>query len=242
MGATELHTQCLKAFTPSEHETWRVLFGNLAENRGTMAHPIFAEGLEKLGISGDRIPDLDEVNRRLFRLTGWRGVPVAGLESGHSFYPALAERKFPIGNFIRAGDSLGYTPAPDIFHDLYGHIPFYANREYADFCQSYGSMASRYLGNPLALVKIERFFWFTVEFGLSETERGRRILGAGILSSRDESIYALSDKPEILPFDVERICNQAYRIDQIQPRLFVLKDPDQLYGSLQDVEKVVRRS
>lgn len=239
MGAVNLRAQVFKSFSSQEQDTWRVLFGSLVDNRKTMAHPIFAEGLGKLGIDGDRIPDLAEVNRRLRDLTGWQGVPVEGLEGGSSFYPALAERKFPIGNFVRDRDSLGYTPAPDIFHDLYGHIPFYADRAYGDFCQRYGVMATKYLDNPAALLKIERFFWFTVEFALCETPSGRRIFGAGILSSRDESIYSLSAEPEVLSFDVERICNQDYRIDRIQPRLFVLKSPEDLYTSLSQVEAVV---
>lgn len=240
MTAIDLHKREFKSFDLREQETWHVLFGNLVENRKSMAHPVFIQGLQQLGITGIHIPDLNEVNRRLLNLTGWQGVPVEGLEGGASFYPALAERKFPIGNFIRDRDSLGYTPAPDIFHDLYGHIPFYADPDYANFCQAYGEMAAKYVDDPVALQKIERFFWFTYEFALCETSEGRRIFGAGILSSRNESIYSLSDKPEVLPFDVRQICAQDYRIDQIQPRLFVLESPDQLYSSLSEVESVVR--
>lgn len=239
-AVTELHRETFRQFTPVENKTWGVLFGNLVENRRSMACKEFGEGLDFLGITGDRIPDLDDVNRRLVAKTGWKGVPVTGLEAGDSFYPSLARREFPIGNFIRDKDSLGYTPAPDVFHDLYGHIPFYANRPYAEFCEAYGKMASKYIGDAEKLKKLERFFWFTIEFGLIETPAGRRIFGAGILSSRDESIYSLSEKPEVLPFDVKTICAQDFRIDQIQPRLFVLKNVDQLYSSLAAVEAEVR--
>lgn len=239
MGAVNLHEEKFRTFSDRERETWRVLFNNLADNRRTLAHPIFPEGLRQLGIHGGEIPDLDDVNRRLAHLTGWRGVPVTGLEAGDSFYPALARREFPIGNFIRDRDSLGYTPAPDIFHDLYGHIPFYANADYAAFCESYGKMACNYIHRPECLQRLERFFWFTIEFALSETAAGRRIFGAGILSSRDESIYSLSEKPTVLPFDPAVICAQDYRIDQIQPVLFVLQSPAQLYRSLSQVEDLV---
>lgn len=239
MTAVQLHEQALKRFVARDQDTWRVLYSNLTENRKSMAHPIFTEGLKLLGIDGESIPNLTEVNRRLQRLTGWRGVPVTGLEMGESFYPALARREFPIGNFIREYDSLGYTPAPDIFHDLYGHIPFFGNFEYAAFCEAYGRMALKYLHRPESLLRLERFFWFTVEFALCETPFGRRIFGAGILSSRDESVYALGAKPQVLPFDPVVICRQDYRIDQIQPVLFELKSPSQLYSSLREVERLV---
>lgn len=241
MGPVGLHEESLKTFTEREHDTWRVLYDNLVENRRAMAHPIFNRGLTALGLTRDEIPNLDEVNRRLSNLTGWRGVPVTGLEAGDSFYPALARREFPIGNFIRDRDSLGYTPAPDVFHDLYGHIPFFADPDYAAFCEAYGRMASKYLDNAEALKRIERFFWFTIEFGLSETAMGRRIFGAGILSSRDESIYSLSDRPQVKPFDIDVICAQDFRIDQIQPTLFVLQDPSRLYESLERVEALIAR-
>lgn len=112
-------------------------------------------GLKRLGISRDEIPDIDLVNRHLMDLTGWRGVPVAGLDGGNSFYPTLARREFPLGNFIRDRDSLGYTPAPDIFHDLYGHIPFLADPDYATFCETCGKMASKYVDNVQALKRVE---------------------------------------------------------------------------------------
>lgn len=242
MIATELHREKFREFTPVENRTWGILFNNLVENRRSMACREFTEGLDYLGITGTHIPDLEEVNRRLMKKTGWKGVPVTGLESGDSFYPGLARREFPIGNFIRDKESLGYTPAPDVFHDFYGHIPFYANGPYAEFCEAYGKMASKYIGDPAKLQKLERFFWFTIEFGLIETPAGRRIFGAGILSSRDESIYSLSEKPEVLPFSVKTICAQDYRIDQIQPRLFLLKNVDDLYSSIAAVEAEVQKA
>jgi phenylalanine-4-hydroxylase len=235
MLISQLKAEKFKTFSERDAETWHVLYGNLRECRASMAHAIFQDGLTRLGITGQEIPDLDEVNRRLHDLTGWRGVPVTGLEMGDSFYPALARREFPIGNFIRDRDSLGYTPAPDIFHDLYGHIPFYANETYARFCEDYGKMALPFLNDPEKLKAIERFFWFTIEFGLVETPQGRRIFGAGILSSRDESEYSLSSRPVVRRFDIKDICSQDFRIDQIQPVLFVMKNPEELYRSLSQV-------
>lgn len=194
---------------------------------------MFVDGLEKLGIFGERIPDLEKVNSRLKKLTGWRGVPVVGLEEAADFFEGLSRREFPIGNFIRDHMDLSYTPAPDIFHDLYGHLPFLADKYYAEFCEQFGRRARAEASNPGRLKEFGTLFWFAVEFPLIETTQGRRIFGGGILSSAKESDYALSDKPEIFPFDPQEIRHVEYRIDQLQKRLFLLKSPDELYGCLQ---------
>lgn len=236
-----LHRQTFKRFSRQDDKTWEILFNNLDTCRREMAWSGFVQGLDDLAMDWAQIPDLDRINQVLNKRTGWRGVPVTGLEDGYSFYPALARREFPIGNFIRDQDSLGYTPEPDIFHDLYGHIPFYMDTAYGDYCWRYGKVASKYLDNPEKLQMYERFFWFCVEFPLVETPAGRRIFGAGILSSRDESRYSLSNEPQVLPFNIETICKEDFRIDQIQPRLFVLKSPEQLYGSLGELEVTINR-
>lgn len=202
-------------------------------------HPMFMRGLEQLGLDRETIPQLDDVNAKLSALTGWRGVFVKGLEDGNGFYRLLRDRKFPIGNFVRDRRDLNYTPEPDIVHDLYGHIPFHADAAYADYCQRYGELACRYLDDPVRLRRLERYFWFTIEFGLVDLPIGRRIFGAGIASSVGECVYALSGEPEVLPFDVETICAQEFRIDQMQKRLFVLQSPQQLYDSFSKLQAVV---
>lgn len=223
----------MRAFEDHEHETWRRLYGRLDHCRAEQAHPLFAAGLDALGIGGSRIPALEDVNARLMMRTGWRGVEVSGLEDGRSFFAMLSRREFPIGNFIRDAKDLSYTPAPDVFHDMYGHLPFFADRSYADFCQRFGATATRASTTPGRLRQFERLFWFGVEFPLVETSRGRRIFGGGILSSLGESNYSLSDEPEVLPFDLEVILQQEYRIDEMQRRLFVLDRPETLYGCLE---------
>jgi phenylalanine-4-hydroxylase len=170
-------------------------------------------------------------------LTGWRGVPVVGLEDGASFFAMLARREFPVGNFIRDERDLSYTPAPDVFHDLYGHLPLLADAAYADFCWRFGVSAMRFGDTPERLLAYERLFWFGVEFPLIESAEGRRIFGGGILSSSGESDYALGPEPEVLPFDLGIIRRQAYRIDLMQTRLFVLDRPETLYGCLPAFEQ-----
>jgi phenylalanine-4-hydroxylase len=192
-----------------------------------------------LGITEDRIPDLDEINEILESRSGFRGVFVKGLENGENFFRMLSKREFPVGNFIRGYQDIGYTPAPDIVHDLYGHLPFFTDRDYGDFCRDLGAVASRYGGRPGILRQFERFFWFTVEFGLIDTRDGLRIFGAGIASSLGECEYALSGVPEILPFSVDAVRQQEFRIDVLQPKLFCLESLEQLYGSLGELSRKV---
>lgn len=229
-----------RTFTAAEHATWGEIVKTQRPRRDAQLVSIFAKGLEAVGLDRDTIPPLEDVNAKLSALTGWQGVFVKGLEDGQHFYPLLRDRKFPIGNFVRDPKDLNYTPEPDIVHDLYGHIPFHADARYADYCQRYGELACEFLGDATRLRRLERYFWFTNEFGLVETPQGRRIFGAGIASSIGECVYALSGEPEVLPFDVETICAQEFRIDQMQRRLFVLESPEQLYGSFEKLKAVVR--
>lgn len=232
--------QSYKKFTPEEENTWKILFNNLDYNRKNMASSEFARGIQYLQMTADKIPDLGIINDLLKKKTGWIGIPVEGLEDGQSFFQALANKEFPIGNFIRDAKDVNYTPAPDIFHDLYGHIPFYADEEYAKFNKAYGDMALKYMHDPKKLRMLERFFWFTCEFALVETPKGRRIFGAGILSSDGESKYSLSDEPAVRPFSVPVICEQEFKIDEFQKVLFVLKSKEQLYNCLPELEEYIR--
>ncbi len=232
-----MKVEVAREYTESEHQTWNMLFKNLEYCRTHQAHPIFSQGVDALGIDGNRIPDLTTINSKLSSMTGWEGVPVEGLEEADSFFIGLRERKFPIGNFIRDKEDLSYTPAPDVFHDLYGHLPFLANKDFASFCHDFGKRACKYLNQPERLRQFERLFWFGVEFPLIETTQGRRIFGGGILSSKGESNYALGNTPEVLPFNIEVIRNLDYKIDEFQNKLFLLQSENQLYNCLDDLEK-----
>lgn len=223
--------------TEADHHTWKLLFERQSPLRQKQLIPEFSKGLELLGMAADKIPDLEMVNEKLYRLTGWQGKPVQGFEGPETFYHMLAQKQFPIGNFIRDVKDLSYTPEPDIFHDLYGHIPFFTIPAYADFCQDFGRRSEKYLFSEQITREFQRFFWFTVEFGLVETQQGRRIFGAGIASSFGECAYALSPKPQVIPFDLEKIRAQEFRIDQIQNVLFEMKNADQLYACLDEFEK-----
>lgn len=221
-----------KAYSSEDHETWKRLFQRQTPLRSQQIITEFSKGLVLLGITEEKIPDLEKVNARLRALTGWEGVLVQGLEGPEAFYKMLANKKFPIGNFIRDPKDLSYTPEPDVFHDLYGHLPFYTMPEYGEFCQEFGRRGQKYLNSAKITEEFQRLFWFTAEFALIKTSAGRRIFGAGIASSFGECAYALSEQPKVLAFDLEEIRNQPFRIDIMQDVLFILESPEQLYSCL----------
>jgi phenylalanine-4-hydroxylase len=229
--------QTYRKWTPEEKQTWKMLFERQATLRDEQIYYKFSEGIKKLGLVAEDTPDLDKVNEILASLTGFHGIAVEGLEEGDSFYPALARKEFPIGNFIRDAKDINYTPAPDIFHDLYGHLPFLADKDYANFSNRLGLLASKYSKDPEKFKQCERMYWFGVEFSLIKTPKGNRIFGAGIASSFGECAYALSDKAEVLPFSVDRVRAQDFRIDDFQRRIFILENEQQLYGCLEEFEE-----
>lgn len=230
-----------KSYTAEDRETWRAILHAHQQTRESQVCDLFLKGVKILNLSENSIPDLEQINQILRQRTGFEGVLVEGLEDGASFYRLLKNRKFPVGNFIRSSQDHGYTPAPDIVHDLYGHLPFYTDAPYADFCQAFGAAATHYADRPELLKQFERFFWFTIEFGLVETKNGLRIFGAGIASSTAECKFALSDQVEVVPFSISAVCDQDFRIDQMQKKLFVIQSPEELYSSLDGLIERVRR-
>lgn len=230
-----------RKYTPEDHDTWRRLFERQTPLRSAQIIPEFTKGLELLGITGEQIPNLEKVNEKLYALTGWRGVLVEGLEGPDAFYKMLANKTFPVGNFIREPKDLSYTPEPDVFHDLYGHLPFYTIPEYGKFCQDFGVRGQKYLSSPEITEEFQRLFWFTAEFGLIKTSAGLRIFGAGIASSFGECAYALSETPKVINFDLNKVRNQPFRIDIMQDTLFLLESAQQLYSCLDDFEKAIQQ-
>lgn len=227
-------------FTADDHKTWQKLFSAQTPLRDQQMAQPFSLGLKHLGICATEIPDMNKVNAKLNELTGWQGIYTKGFVEVAEFFDMLAKKKFPVGSFIRKLDDSSYTPEPDVFHDLYGHLPFFADRGYADFCQDFGRRAFKYKDNPQILTEFQRLFWFTIEFALLKTSQGTRVFGAGIASSFSECAYALSDKPRVHPFNVDDIRRMDFRIDIIQEDLFLLDSIEQLYCCLDDFERVYR--
>ena len=211
-------------FTREEHDVWDLLFARQQEVLAGRAVEGFGRGLDLLRLSRPGIPQLDELNERLFGRTGWTVVAVPGLVPDDVFFEHLRHRRFPAGNFIRKRSQLDYLEEPDVFHDVFGHVPLLADAEMADFMQLLGERGLEAL-EAGALHRLARLYWYTVEFGLARQQGQLRIFGAGILSSHGESRYSLeSPAPERVPFDLERVLRSPYRSDAFQARYFVVDD------------------
>ncbi|WP_297510875.1 phenylalanine 4-monooxygenase [uncultured Caulobacter sp.] len=210
------------AYTPEDHAMWDRLFARQADMLRGRVTPSFLEGLDVLRMSKPGIPDFEELSERLHKRTGWRVVAVPGLVPDDVFFDHLANRRFVAGNFIRKPDQIDYLQEPDIFHDVFGHVPLLADPVFADYMQAYGQGGLRSL-NFGALHKLARLYWYTVEFGLIRENGDLRLYGAGIVSSYGESTFALEDPgPHRIGFDLKRVMRTHYRIDTYQQTYFVI--------------------
>lgn len=216
------------AFTADEHAMWDRLFARQSAMLPGRAADAFLRGIDVLRLEKPGIPDYRELNARLMDATGWQVVAVPGLVPDDVFFDHLANRRFPAGNFIRTPEQLDYLQEPDVFHDVFGHVPMLADPVFADYMVAYGEGGLRSLKYD-ALKQLARLYWYTVEFGLIRESGELRIYGAGIVSSYAESIFALdSDSPNRIGFDLARVMRTDYRIDDFQQNYFVIDSLDQL--------------
>ncbi|CAN5800226.1 phenylalanine 4-monooxygenase [soil metagenome] len=214
--------QSWSAYTPAEHATWKTLFERQTRLLPGRACDEFVAGMHDLPMRADEIPDFEKLSEVLTKRTGWQVVAVPGLVPDEVFFEHLANRRFPAGQFIRQPHQLDYLEEPDVFHDVFGHVPMLMNPVIADYIQAYGEggLRARRLGK---LANLARVYWYTVEFGLVQQSDGLRIYGAGIASSNTESIFALdSPSPNRIGFDLERVMRTNYRIDDFQESYFVI--------------------
>jgi len=218
-------------YSDEEHAIWRFLFERQQRLLARRACREYLDGLRGLGVASAGIPDFRRLSDILDRATGWRIVAVSGLVPDELFFALLADRRFPSTCFIRRRDQLDYLQEPDVFHDIYGHVPLLMNPVFADYMQAYGKAGLKALRLG-SLKQLARLYWYTVEFGLIATPEGLRIYGSGILSSAGESFYCLEDKrPHRVPFDIRRVMRTQYRIDRYQETYFVIDGFDQLFAA-----------
>lgn len=216
------------SYTPAEHATWKLLFERQTKLLPGRACDEFVAGMRDLPMQADEIPDFARLSRALRQRTGWEVVAVPGLVPDEVFFDHLAHRRFPAGQFLRKPHQLDYLEEPDVFHDVFGHVPMLMNPVIADYIQAYGEggLKAQRLGK---LENLARVYWYTVEFGLVRQHGGVRIYGAGIASSNVESLFALeSPSPNRIGFDLERVMRTHYRIDDFQETYFVIRDFSEL--------------
>jgi phenylalanine-4-hydroxylase len=215
-------------YTADEHAVWKTLFERQTKLLPGRACDEFVQGMQALPIDADHIPDFRRLNDVLIKQTGWQIVAVPGLVPDEVFFDHLAHRRFPAGQFIRTRSQLDYLEEPDVFHDVFGHVPMLMNPVIADYIQAYGEggLRAQKLG---VLPNLARVYWYTVEFGLVTQPEGLRIYGSGIVSSYTETVFALDDaSPNRIRFDLERVMRTNYRIDDFQETYFVLHNLDEL--------------
>ena len=215
-------------YTVQDHGVWKTLFERQTKLLLGRACNEFVAGMRDLPISAEQVPDFRRLSDVLMARTGWQVVAVPGLVPDEVFFDHLANRRFPAGNFIRKPHELDYLEEPDVFHDVFGHVPMLMNPVIADYIQAYGvgGLRARNLG---VLDKLARVYWYTVEFGLVQQRDGLRIYGAGIASSATESVFALDDpSPNRVRFDLARVMRTHYRIDDFQETYFVVGNLDEL--------------
>jgi phenylalanine-4-hydroxylase len=215
-------------YTREEHTVWKTLFERQTKLLPGRACDEFVRGIAQLPIGADEIPDFRLLSDALMQHTGWQVVAVPGLVPDEVFFEHLANRRFPSGQFIRKPHQLDYLEEPDVFHDVFGHVPMLMHPVIADYIQAYGQggLRAQKLG---VLDKLARVYWYTVEFGLVQQKDGLRLYGAGIASSATESVFCLDDaSPNRLRFDLERVMRTRYRIDDFQETYFVIDSLDEL--------------
>jgi phenylalanine-4-hydroxylase len=220
-------------YSEDDHRTWATLFQRqlqVLQGRACREH---LEALDGLQMSAGRIPRFSDINALLQAATGWTIIGVEGLLPELDFFDHLANRRFPVTWWIRRPDQIDYIAEPDLFHDLFGHVPLLFNPVFADYMQAYGRGGVKAHGlGEAALQNLTRLYWYTVEFGLIRSAEGLRIYGAGIVSSKGESIHCLeSDAPNRIGFDLKRIMRTRYRIDTFQKTYFVIDDFQQLFDA-----------
>ena len=215
-------------YSEADHDTYRRLYARQLQQLPGLACDEFIVAVQQLG-TPERIPRFDEVSERLLKASGWQIVGVPGLIPEEAFFALLAARKFPVTDWIRTPEEFDYVVEPDVFHDLFGHVPLLFNAVFADYMQAYGAggmKASRLDAAEL----LARLYWYTVEFGLIATPKGLRAYGAGILSSAGELRHSVTSlAPERVAFDLKRLMRTRYKIDAFQATYFVIDSFDQLF-------------
>lgn len=219
-------------YTEEDFRVWKILFERQIVNLQETVAAKFLEGLEKINFSSERIPNFKETNLLLERLTGWHIQAVPGIIPDKEFFELLGQKKFPATCWLRKFSQLDYLEEPDMFHDVFGHIPLLTDESYCNFLLGLSTIALKYLDRPEVIELMSRLYWFTIEFGLMKEKSTTKIYGAGIISSSGETKYSLSDKPVHLPFNVQTILQTSFYKDHLQEKYFVVTSFEELYHCL----------
>jgi len=230
--------QRYETYPAEAHDVWRLLYERRMATLSGTGSSVFLEGIERIGLTSDRVPDLADVNQRLAARTGWAAVGVGGFIPAPQFFRCLSQRRFPTTLTVRPRTQLDYLPEPDIFHDVFGHVPLHSHPVFADFLQQFGALAAS-ADSEAKITAMARLFWFTVEFGLIRESGHVKIYGSGLISSHDDAANALSERCDRRPFDLDAVVSQPFEIDRLQDVLFVVDSFDQLFEGVDRLRRKV---
>jgi phenylalanine-4-hydroxylase len=234
-AAPYLIDQNYAGYTTEQHAVWAELVRRRMPQLEQHAAQEYLDGFESLCLHYDRLPNLAAVSAKLERRTGWNTTPVSGFMPAPAFFEMLAARRFPTTTWLRSCDSLEYTPEPDIFHDVFGHVPMHAHPVFADFLAHYGRLCAG-IDDEAILERIGRVFWYTVEFGLIRQDGRVKVYGSGLISSNGECTNVLHGDCEVRPFVLDEVLRTPVKVDEMHHLLFAIESFDELYESLRVVE------
>jgi phenylalanine-4-hydroxylase len=229
-------------YTANDQQVWQQLYNGQIQQIEMYASKAYIKGMEQCGFTPNQIPHIAEVNKRLMAITGWSIEIVPGLIDNKLFFELLGQKKFPASTWLRSMEELDYLQEPDMFHDVLGHVPLLATKDFCGFLEKLAHIALQYIDDSVTIEAISRLYWYTVEFGLIEEDNQLKIYGAGILSSSGETLYAISsDIPKRIPYDVETILAIPYIKDKFQEQYFVIPSYKYLFESLSELDSILKQ-
>lgn len=228
-------------YTAEDQKVWNILFERQFPSLPKAATKQFLLGLEEVNFTGEAIPNFEETNKVLRKLTGWEIYAVPGIVEDALFFELMANRKFPATTWVRKMSELDYLEEPDMFHDVFAHIPLLANQAFVDFLQAISKFGQEWIDDEWAIHLLSRIYWYTIEFGLIREDGEVKIYGAGVLSSSGETKYSLSEEPNHFEYDVDKILDTPYRKNSMQDNYFIIDSYEQLFDSLPEIKTKIEQ-
>lgn len=227
--------QDYEVYTDEQHRVWAELVGRMLPELEKHAARAYLDGFEIIGLQRDRLPNLAAISARLRPRTGWNSTPVSGFLPAPAFFEMLANRLFPTTTWLRSREALEYTPEPDIFHDVFGHVPMHAHTVFADFLERYGRVCAG-IQDAGVLEKLGRLFWYTVEFGLIREGDEIKVYGSGLISSHGECRNVMKGHCAVHDFSLDAVLNTPVKVDELHKLLFAVSSFDQIYEAMHEAE------
>lgn len=229
-------------YTAEHHKVWELMYKEQIDILTSRATKTYLQGIETVQFEDDKIPRFTVVNEALKTLTGWQVYAVPGIIDNKPFFELLARKQFPATTWMRSLAQLKYIEEPDMFHDVFGHVPLLSEPYFAGFLNGLSQIALEFIESPTAVELMARIYWYTIEFGLIKEDQSIKIYGAGILSSPGESVYSLGTEPEHFAFDLDKILGTPYIKDKFQTQYFIAESYQQLYNSLPQLKERIKQA